>query len=180
MLKKIILVFLLLLLFGCGSDSDKDSNLFTCDSGEEDIVGCWLSDCSQLTDRDENPIDVWTTHKISFRENGDIKILTNTYDNDSCDGIPLDSLSAYEHSSSSLNYIVGGDTVDSNGVPAREIQVLMTIPDHATSFDALYHITSDQKLCTSELIIIEPKIPFGFSDFLSQDIDMTNCLTRAE
>lgn len=165
-----------LILFGCDSDSDRS---FSCDSGDEEIVGCWLTECGQLADHDGNPIPSWGTSEISFRANGEMEIQSKIYKNSECTGSPDWVGLMSEELNTTFGYSIGQQATDSNGIEATQIQILLTTSDETYSHDALYFITSDQMFCTSESLRLGP-VAFSFSDVESRDIDLTGCIARAE
>ena len=178
MLKNLILLIPILLLFGCGTDST-DTDSFLCVSGNEEIIGCWISGCGQLVDGNQNQINLWGTQTISFRNNGEIQLLHSAYDNSECTGTPTRTDSDYGETGTSISYSIGNQVTDSNGVEAKEINIVFAMSDRTLSGDSLYHTTTDQMLCTSENLTIDHE-SFGYSQALSKDIDVTNCLSRAE
>ena len=151
--------------------------LASCTNNTEnsDIIGSWITDaCEQLTDSNNQPVNVWAKSTYTFDTLASIYIESTSYSDSNC----ITKSNAITTTLILLaNFSEQGPVTTSQGIEANTITISFSSaspPIITTS--GYYKITSNQ-ICLSE------GYHFGASSFSigktnDTEIDFINCLTK--
>jgi len=153
--------------------------LASCENSTENsaIIGSWVTDaCEQLTDSNNQPVNVWAKSTYTFDTSGSIYFESVSYSDSNCitesNAITTTSLLVAIFSDQAL-------VTTSQGIEANQISITFSsAPPPVITTSGYYKITNNQ-LCLSQSFYFDAG-SFGIGQVDDTDIDFTNCLTKNE
>ncbi|WP_455223328.1 hypothetical protein [Kaarinaea lacus] len=165
----------LLLLASCSSGDDGGSGLPGCSTGDAPYVGCWITAGCQSMDNPASNQPVWGHIRYNFALDGNIYNLVRVYTDSSCTGSPVYQQEQFLD----LSYVDQGAEVLQSAITAYRLTVQDVDVGPQYDSEVLVHVTSDNRLCLSNnLLLTVDGYTFYFNEDAT-DIDFNNCLESA-
>ena len=165
-MNKLGIAFLTIALFGCN-----DSNEIS------EIISSWETDaCEQLSDPNNQPVNIWAKSTYTFDNDGSIYLESTSYSDSNC----ITKSNAITTTSQLVAmFTEQGPVTTSQGIEANKISITFSSsPSPIITTSGYYKITNNQ-LCLSQSFHFDAG-GFGISQVDDTDIDFTNCLTKNE
>jgi hypothetical protein len=169
------LLYLLSLVFLGACSSGGDDGPASCAAGDAPYIGCWITAGCQSMDNPVNNMPVWGNIRYEFASNGKINNLVKVYTNSSCTGAPQ----FQEAQFLDLYFVDQGAEQLPSTIIANRLSVQDVDVGAPSESEVLVHVTSDNRLCLSNNLILDID---GYTFYFNEnatDIDFNNCLESA-
>lgn len=161
-MKNIWIAFIGFVLISCNETNSTSS-----------IIGNWITDaCTQLTDNNSQPVNVWAKSTYTFQANGDIYLDPTSYSDSNC---ITESGAIQSGPLLVATFLDLGAVTASQGMDVMSINITFTSAPAPYTTSGFYKITGGA-LCLSQAYQFNAG-SFSISNADDTEIDFTHCLS---
>ena len=162
-----LLTILASIVSGCGGGGNNTQTT-------SPLIGVWATQaCTQLTDSDGMPVNIWVKGNYEFKSDGNIIFEPKGYTDSNCTTATANFISG---SLAVVTFQDQGSTTLQEGISGYKLYINYTHPLGDADANGFYTINNDS-LCFSQSFVLEPN-NFGIALPEISDIDFNKCLVE--